>query len=103
MLFWKACFLQSQKHCNKIKIHYYQIKERSNNFFYSFYKLLHFRRENKKQLNSHIIYKLIKLPKNKILKRPISKNFLLPENSSEPFKEMSEDSPEAAVNVEDGA
>ena len=42
--------------------------------------------------------------KNKIFKRSISKIFLLPENSSESFKEVSEeDHPKAAINIKDGA
>ena len=38
--------------------------------------------------------------KNNIFKRPISKIFLLPENSSVSFKEVSEDQPEATINVQ---
>ena len=38
--------------------------------------------------------------KNKIFKRSISKIFLLPEISSESFKEVSEDH---AINIKDGA
>ena len=41
--------------------------------------------------------------RNKIFKRPISKIFLLPENSSESLKEVSDDQPETTINVQDGA